>query len=172
MFYKNYIIFDIETTGLNPNNDQIIEIGALKYKNNKLIEEFNFLIKPTIKLPNIIKEITKITDEMLSECQTIEEVLPIFLTFIEDLPILAYNINFDITFINQKCQKYNFHQPENTKLDVLYLARKYIRETPNQKLETLKNHFNIDSISHRAIGDCNTTNMIYEECKKRSLVTN
>lgn len=79
------VVFDIETTGLNKDKDLIIEIGALKYKNNILVEQFNYLINPQIKLPEIITKITGIKDDDLIDKDTIDIVLPKFLNFIEDL---------------------------------------------------------------------------------------
>ena len=99
--FDDYIIFDIETTGLNKDSDWIIEIGALKYINNTLVDQFNYLINPKIKLPEIITTITGIKDEDLIDKDTIDIVLPKFLNFIEDLPLIAHNNAFDLGFINK-----------------------------------------------------------------------
>lgn len=172
MFVDNYVIFDIETTGLNKDLDHIIEIGALKYKNNVLVEEFNYLINPKIDLPQIITDITGITDKDLIDKETIDLVLPKFIEFIEDLPLIAHNNTFDLGFINKNLKDLNLKQLNNKNIDSLEIARKYLPQMYNYKLETLKKYFNIKQVSHRAVGDCYTTNYVYQECKKRALINN
>lgn len=172
MFYDDYVIFDLETTGLDKDKDFIIEIGALKYKNNVLVDEFNYLINPLIKLPDVIKEITKITDEDLADKETIDKVLPKFIDFVEDLPLLAHNNSFDLGFINKNIKDLNLKELTNKNIDTLELARIYIKELYNYKLETVKKYFKINQVSHRATGDCFTTNYLYQECKKRAQVKN
>ncbi len=168
--FDDYIIFDIETTGLNKDSDWIIEIGALKYINNTLVDQFNYLINPKIKLPEIITTITGIKDEDLIDKDTIDIVLPKFLNFIEDLPLIAHNNAFDLGFINKNIEDLNLNKLTNANVDTLLLARKYLPQLYNYKLETLKKYFHINQISHRALSDCYTTNYVYQECKKRSLV--
>ena len=99
-FPDDYVVFDIETSGLSPKDDKIIEIGAVKYKNNTKVSEFNYLINPGIKLEKIITDVTGITDDMLKDKPNILQVLPLFLDFIEDYPVIGHNISFDIDFIN------------------------------------------------------------------------
>ena len=140
-FYDDYIVFDLETTGFDPISDKIIEIGALKYKNNVLMEKFNMLINPEIKLPKNIIELTGITDNMLTNCKTINDVLPKFIDFIEDYTLIAHNASFDIGFIEQNIKKLNINMIKNKNFDTLYSAREFI-STENHKLETLKNTLN------------------------------
>ena len=167
-FYDDYVIFDIETTGLDPLKDKIIEIGALKYKNNCLVAEFNYLINPLIELPEVITNITGITNEMLQNEKTIDFVLPQFIEFVEDLPLLAHNNSFDLSFINENIRLFNLNKLNNTMVDTLQLSRTYLTHMYSHKLETLKKYYNINQVSHRAIGDCYTTNYVYQECKKKS----
>ena len=168
MMVDDYVVFDIETTGLNKDIDKIIEIGALKYRNNILIDEFNYLINPKIKLPEIITTITGIKDKDLVTRDTIEIVLPKFLDFIEDLPLVAHNAEFDLGFINKNLNDLKLDKLSNKKIDTLALARIYLPQMYNYKLETLKKYFNVKQISHRAVGDCHTPNYVYQECKKRT----
>lgn len=172
MFVDDYVVFDIETTGLNKDTDYIIEIGALKYKNNILVEEFNYLINPKITLPQIITDITGITDNMLTDKETIDAVLPKFVEFIEDLPLLAHNNSFDLGFINKNLKDLNLNKLTNKNIDTLEVAKKYLPQMYNYKLETLKKYFNVKQVSHRAVGDCYTANYVYQECKKRALIHN
>lgn len=171
MFVDDYVVFDIETTGLNKDVDKIIEIGALKYKNNVLIDEFNYLINPKITLPEIIVDITGIKDKDLEDKETIDMILPKFVEFIEDLPLLAHNNTFDLGFINKNLKDLNLKELTNKNIDTLEVAKKYLPQMYNYKLETLKKYFNVKQVSHRAVGDCHTANHVYQECKKKALVT-
>lgn len=166
-FVDDYIIFDLETTGLDYYKNKIIEIGALKYKNNQLVDEFHMLINPEIKLPNKIISITGITDDMLKDCETIDKVLPNFIEWIEDYTLIAHNSSFDMGFINAKSNELNLKLIKNNVIDTLYLARKYIDDTYNHKLVTLKNHFNLNYGSHRSLEDCYVTNYVYQYCKNK-----
>lgn len=170
MFFDDYVIFDIETTGLDCFSDKIIEIGAIKVVNNEIVEEFSYLINPKIKLPEVIINITGITDGDLTDKETIDVVLPKFIEFIEDFPLLAHNNSFDLSFINENIKKLNLNKLNNTMVDTLELSRKYLTHMYNHKLETLKKYYGINEISHRAIGDCKTTNYVYKEIKKKAAV--
>ena len=161
-----------EGTGLDKDKDFIIEIGALKYKNNVLVSEFSYLINPNIKLPDIITNITGITDNDLIDKETIDTVLPKFVDFIEDLPLLAHNNSFDLGFINKNLKDLNMKELNNYNIDTLEVAKKYLPQMYNYKLETLKKYFNVKQVSHRAIGDCYTANHVYQECKKRAVIHN
>ena len=169
---KDYVVFDLETTGFDPKTCEIIEIGALKYKNDQLVAEFNVLINPQIPIPSNITSITGINDEMVKDAKTINEVLPKFITFIEDLTLIAHNSSFDLSFIEENIKKLNLTMINNKNIDTVYLARKYIKETTNSKLETLKKHFNLEYGSHRSLEDCYTTNYVYQYCKSKALVKN
>ena len=164
-FVDSYIIFDTETTGLKDQFDQIIEIGALKYIDNELVEEYDVLINPKIDIPEIITSITGITNDMVEHEKTIEQVLPEFIDFIGDLPVICHNAPFDIGFINTNLKR------KNEAIDTVELAREYIPRAYNYKLETLKKYFKLDFGSHRSVEDCKTTNYIYQECKKRAMET-
>jgi len=100
-FYNDYVIFDIETTGLDCINDEIIELGAIKVKDNEIVEEFNYLINPKKELPEVIINITGIKDEDLKDKETIDVILPKFIKFIGNYPLLAHNNSFDLSFINE-----------------------------------------------------------------------
>jgi len=171
-FVDDYVVFDLETTGLDPLTDKIIEIGALKYKNSKLVDEFSVLINPEIPLPDVITRITGIENKDLKDMPTINEILPKFVDFIEDLTLVAHNSSFDLSFIEENLKKLNMPIITNKNIDTIEIAKKYIPKAYNYKLETLKHYFKLDFGSHRSVDDCKTTNYVYEHCKKKSLVTN
>lgn len=168
-FFDSYVVFDTETTGLKDQFDKIIEIGALKIINNEIVEEYDVLINPEIPIPEIITNITGITDDMVKNERLIQDVLPEFMEFIGDLPVIAHNAPFDLGFINTNLIRNQMNAMKNDVQDTVELAHIYIPKAYNYKLETLKRYFHLDFGSHRSVEDCKTTNYIYQECKKRAM---
>lgn len=166
-FPDDYVVFDIETSGLNYVHDKIIEIGAVKYKNNQIVDEFSYLINPKIKLEKIIIDVTGLTDDDLKDKPLIDEILPKFLDFIEDLPIIGHNVSFDCDFINYNIKKLHLKKMKNEVIDTLFLSRITIYDIKNHRLKTLKEYLNLDYNSHRAICDCYTCNSVYQYCKMK-----
>jgi len=98
----NYVAYDIETTGLSPYRDKIIEIGAVKVIDNEVVKIFQELINPLIKIPADATKVNGITNTMVKDCRYIEDVLPDFIDFTGDLPLVAHNADFDYSFIKNK----------------------------------------------------------------------
>lgn len=165
----NYIVFDIETSGLNPKKDKIIEIGAVKYIDNKKVAEFNYLINPRIKLQKIITQVTGLTDKDLINKPTINEILPKFIDFIGDYPVIGHNVSFDIDFINNNLKSLHYSKLENDVIDTLFLSRITIYDIKNHRLKTLKEYLNLNYDSHRSMCDCYTCNEVYQYCKKKKI---
>lgn len=166
-FKKNYIVFDLETTGLDCIKDKIIEIAAIKYKNYKKVDSFHYLVNPRTKISDKITKLTGITTNDVVNADTIENVLPKFIDFIEDYPLVAHNSSFDLEFIERNLKLSNIKLINNKNIDTLFLARKYIKCLKNYKLETLKKMLNLNFKSHSAYDDCLTTNEVYLFCKKQ-----
>ena len=103
----DYVVFDLETTGFDPKSSRIIEIGALKYRNNELVEELSLLVNPGCPIPDVITMITGIDDELVKNAISIEEAMPKFISFIEDLPLVAHNSKFDLSFIEENILNLN-----------------------------------------------------------------
>ena len=131
-----YVVFDLETTGLSAKEgNEIIEIGAVKVKNNQIISSFDELIKPTITIPTEITKITGISNEMVNDKESEEVVLKKFLNWLDDDNILvAHNANFDLSFIYEAFFKYNLGFFNYTVLDTLGISRFL---TPNEKYHNL-----------------------------------
>ena len=165
--FDDYVVFDIETSGLNPHKDKIIEIGAIKYIDNKPVDEFSFLIDPEINISEIITRVTGLTDKDLKGKKKIDEVLPLFLDFIGDFPIIGHNVRFDYDFIEANIKKLNLKHLKNKIVDTLFLSRITIYDSENHKLETLKKYLNLEYNSHRAVDDCKTCNDLYQYCKNK-----
>lgn len=161
-FPNEYIVFDIETTGLDASYDEIIEIGALKIKNNEIVDKFTSLIKPKYPIDEFITELTGITNEMVKDAPLINEVLPRFLDFIGDEILVGHNINFDINFVYDNLIKIGSDKLlSNNYVDTLRLARRILRNLKHHRLSDLAEYYNIDGTgAHRSLKDCEITNQI------------
>ena len=119
---NSYTVIDVETTGLSPHKDQIIELAALKIENGSPIKDIALLIKIAEKIPASITKLTGITNDMLSkEGQNLENALKIFLEFIESDLLVCHNASFDIGFIQAACRKANLPIPHNQCVDTFCL---------------------------------------------------
>ena len=163
----SYTVFDIETTGLDSTYDEIIEIGALKIRDNKIVEQFSYLIKPKFPIDEFITELTGITNEMVSDAPSINEVLPKFLEFIDNDILVGHNVNFDINFIYDNLIKLNYKEGlANDFVDTLRLSRKILNELNHHRLKDLADFYGINDIgSHRSIKDCEITNEVFNNLK-------
>lgn len=156
-----FVCFDIETTGLNPQQDKIIEIGAVKVIDKKIVEVFRKLIHPQMKLPAIITNITGITDQMLEGAEREEIVIPQFLEFTKDFVVLGHNIMFDYSFIKTAAvrMKMEFNK---TGIDTLELSRHLHKDLESRSLENMCRHYQIkNNNAHRAYDDAKATALLY-----------
>lgn len=173
MNIKDYIVLDLETTGLNPEKDKITEYSLLKVKNGKIVDKLCNLVNPETHIPVIVEELTGITNEMVRDKKTLREHIEQILDFIGNDIIIGHNVIFDISFI--KTELCNIKEKEDVELknieeinyiDTLLLVELLEFPTKNYKLETLKKYLKIEDISHRAENDCLTTQKLYEICNK------
>ena len=148
----SFICLDLETTGLNPKTDKIIEIGAIRIENGVETGTFETFVNPGRLLEERIVELTGIKDEDLQEAPTITEVLPQFIEFAKNLPLLGHSVLFDFSFIKKAAvnQKLTF---EREGVDTLKIARKYLTELPHRSLGYLCEHYGISHHAHRALVD-------------------
>lgn len=163
--FDSYVVVDLETTGLSFTEDEIIEIGAILVKDKQIEASYSALIKPNKKLLASIQSLTGISNEMLDvEGRVLSEVIPEFLTFVEDLPIVSHNVNFDYGFLRLACQNLNLPLLSNRSIDTLSLARRLLDDVRDFKLQTLVEYFNIETdTKHRSLADCISTHMVYEK---------
>lgn len=167
----SFISVDIETTGLSPVKDKIIEIGALKVVEGKVIEKFDILIDPRVELPERIVELTGISQDMLTGRPTIEEVLPKFLEFAKDLPLLGHNIVFDYSFLKTAAAKQKLVF-ERKGIDTLQIARTLLSDLESKSLEALCQYYGIvNKKHHRAFEDAKATMMLYEKLSSHENAT-
>jgi len=167
---SDYIIFDIETTGLDSSYDEVIEIGAIKVKNNKIVSKFNSLVKPKNEIDEYITELTGITNEMVKDAPTIEEILPDFMNYIGNDILIGHNVNFDINFIYDNLYRNKFDVLTNDFIDTMRISRKLLPELLHHRLIDLAKYFKIDSTNnHRSLKDCEITMNVYENLKEIAL---
>jgi len=170
-----FVVFDIETTGLSSKNDGITEIGAVRIKNNKILDSFSALVNPEQHIPEKIVELTGITNDMVKEKPTIEMVLPEFLKFIGNSPIVAHNADFDAGFIRDKVNRYNMNF-KNTIVDTLKLARALLPNLKKHRLNIIAKELNISLENHhRAVDDAKATAEMFikfiDMMKERDIVS-
>jgi len=159
--YDKFVVFDIETTGLSPVNDMITEIGAVKIVNGQIVDQYNQLINPERKIPDNIVELTGITNEMVENMPTIDEVLPKFEEFIEDSLLIAHNASFDVGFIREQFMRKG-KRLDNPVLDTLELSRNLLPQLKSHKLNIIAKFLNVSLINHhRAVDDAKATAEIF-----------
>lgn len=157
---KGIIAIDVETTGISPEKERIIEIGAFRPETGEI---FRTLIQPGRPLPERITELTGITDDMLTEAPEEKEAIKQLLEFLgEDTILLGHNISFDHSFIVQAIRRCGFLEPQFYGIDTLKLSRVLCPELPNKKLETMVEHFGLtNERAHRAFEDARVTVEVY-----------
>ena len=158
----SYVCIDLETTGLNPKTDKIIEIGVVKVENNLIVEEWETLVNPDRKLEERIASLTGIRDEQLASAPTIVEVLPKLLEMTGDYVLLGHSVLFDYSFIKKAAvnRKLSF---EKQGIDTLKIARKYLADLESRSLPYLCEHYGIEHSAHRALYDAKATVELYRK---------
>lgn len=160
---NDYTVVDLETTGLSPSCDEIIECAAIRVRGGRIVEEFQSLIHPSIPVSEFIAELTGITNEMLDGQPDIAEILPGFIDFIGDDVILGHNIGFDINFIYDTVNRILDRVFGNDFVNTVRVAKKAVPGLSHYRLSDLCAHFGIDSsAAHRALNDCRMTHAIYQ----------
>ncbi len=153
-----YTVFDIETTGFSPRNNKIIEIGAVKIRNNEIVDTFSELINPEVSIPDKIIELTGITDPMVENMPLIDDVLPRFIDFIGDSILVAHNADFDMSFIRTKLAMLDGRKINNPVLDTLALSRTMYQDLKNHRLNTIAKYLDVCLKNHhRAVDDSEAT---------------
>ena len=158
-----YVVFDLETTGFSPENNRIIEFGAVKVENGQITDRFSEFVNPQIPIPYRITQLTGITDDMVIGADPISDVLPRFLEFSKDCVLVGHNVGFDIGFVRENCKRLGYPCPFTT-VDTLGISRallpghaKYTLDAVAKVLGVvLKNH-------HRAVDDAECTAEIFRK---------
>ncbi len=156
-----YVVFDLETTGLSPIKDRIIEIGAVKVEQGEITDRFSTFVNPKRTISRDITKLTSITDQMVADAPDIETVLPQFLSFIGDAVLVAHNASFDMSFIEQNMRNLDL-TPDFTSVDTVALSRILLPELSKYKLDTVARalHVSLEN-HHRAVDDAYATAEIF-----------
>lgn len=160
-----YVVFDLETSGLYNEYEDIIEFGAVKVKNGVIIDSTDFFIKPSKPLPSKIVELTRITDSMLEEGKPVKKALQDILDWIGDSVLVAHNgINFDYRFLNKKLVQNGFDPIHNPLIDTLQISRSIHKDLARHTLGAICRKYKIeytDEIAHRADFDAEVLNKVW-----------
>ncbi|HLR92067.1 MAG TPA: 3'-5' exonuclease [Atopostipes sp.] len=156
---------DFETTGFSAVNHEIIQIGAVKYKDGEEVDRFERFVEPFYPIPWKITQLTGITTEMVMGAPPIQSSLNELNEFLKGETIVAHNASFDMKFLYENLRRHEIDYEEFKAIDTVKLARKSITGLPNYKLPTLKSFLGINVGSHNAIEDCLVTGELYYYCK-------
>ncbi|MBC6416079.1 MAG: 3'-5' exonuclease [Bdellovibrionales bacterium] len=171
---ERFVSFDLETTGTLSYKDDIIEVGAILFEEGKVKDQFQTLVSIEGSIPAEASQVNGITDEMLKNKPSIEEVLPLFSEFCGDSLIVAHNAPFDFQFLLRVIQEHRVIAPKGLVLDTCQLARKTFFRLANYKLSTLCSYLKIEGNSfHRAESDAYYCGQLFLAIlKKQSLSVN
>jgi len=154
---KSFVVFDLETTGLDSKTNEIIEIGAVKIAGGKIVSTFSTFIKPSVSIPDEITDLTGITNKMVEDSPSINYVLPDFYKYCYGSALVAHNIAFDYGFLSNIAKKMNYNF-DNEQYDTLNMARQKLLGLKNFKLETVAERLNVSLVgAHRAVNDAMAT---------------
>jgi CRISPR-associated protein Cas2 len=167
-FPDTYVAIDVETSGLHPEEHEIIELGAILVEAHCIKEKFSLLVRPQKAITPQIEQITGITNAMLQkEGIEISLAMQQFIAFLRELPVVSHNADFDYSFLRKACSICNMPLLSNRSIDTLTLSRRKIKQVDNYKLSTLANHFEIETTQiHRSLADCEITCQLYEKLIK------
>lgn len=174
-----YVVFDFETTGFNAGGaDSIIEIGAVKMKDGVILEKYDELINPGRPLPQKIVDVTNITDMMLEGKRSEEEAIKDFIEWFGDLPMVAHNAKFDVSFLEMAYEKYNLGEFKNPVIDTLELSRTLDNNYARHSLSALVKRYNVpwdENAHHRGDYDAEGTALVFykmlEKLNNRNIET-
>lgn len=162
-YLTDYISIDIETTGYSPNVDEIIEIGAVKVKENKVVDTFHSYLKIKGDVPEPITKLTGITNDIIKSFGVDPAMaMRALKEFLSDEILVGYNVNFDINFLYDNFEHYLNEPLENDFVDVLRIAKQLVKGLPNYRLKTLNEKFDIENEKeHTALSDAIATHNLY-----------
>ena len=171
MCAADYVVFDLETTGISPVSDRIIELAAVKVIGGQITDEMSTFVDPHMHISAGASAVNGITDDMVKGAPDISEVLPEFLRFIGDLPLAGHNIHsFDMKFIYRECENCFGMVPGNDYIDTLKIARAVLPQLPHHKLTDLAQYYQIDTRgAHRALNDVRMNQMVYERLRSETV---
>ena len=166
---EDYICIDLETTGLRPSSDWIIEVAAYRMRSGKAEDRFVSFVRPGDigKVSSFITQLTGITREMVADAPLPEEVLPELFDFVGDDMVVGHNTCFDMNFLYDGAVRAGLDPIGNDFTDTMRISRRTYKELPNHRLGTLAQHLDVvPTAAHRAAADVETTIRCYEQMVK------
>jgi len=168
-FSASCVVFDLETTGFSPVKNRIIEIGAVKVEEGKVIDRFSSFVNPGGPIPFRIENLTGISDETVKDAPSIEEILPAFLKFCEGSYLCAHNADFDVSFLSENAKRLGIFEAPFTYVDTMGLSRAFLPHKRNYKLDTVAKELSVSlGDHHRAVNDAECAAGIYLKLLKRA----
>lgn len=159
---QDYTVIDLETTGLSPEWDSIIEVSALRVRNGVIVDRFVELINPEVEISDFIESLTGITNAMVADARLAAQVIPEYLDFIGSDMIIGHNVRFDLSFLDACAESLDLSFNIPSFIDTLRMSRRLYPDLEHHRLKDMVKHFNINStISHRAECDTEYTQTLY-----------
>ncbi len=167
-YLADYVVFDLETTGINPERDDIIEISAVRVCGHEITGEYSTLVNPGRHIPAGATAVNGITDAMVADAPGIQSAIAGFLEFIGNSVLVGHNIHtFDTNFAYDAAWESLGKELDNDYVDTLFMARRCLPELSHHRLTDLAEHFKIETKgAHRALNDCIMNQKCYEEMGK------
>ena len=164
-FPKDYTVLDLETTGVNPNVDKIIELSAIKYRDNQEVDRFSTLVNPQRWLSKEVQDITHIRPWDLKQAPTIDQVIGDFDKFLGNDTIVGYNVNFDVNFTYDAMEEHLGKIMDNDFVDVKRIAQRELNLDKYKQVNVVEHYGMSSEGAHRAINDCEMCNAIFQRLK-------
>ena len=160
---RSFVVVDLETTGLDPTRDEIIEIGAIRIRGcSELVETFQTLVKPRRRIPKEITELTGISSQIVKgKGQSLEKALEGFVAFAKRSPLVCFNAAFDMAFLREAAKRHNMVIRSRASCALKMARRAWPGRTSYQLCDLAKDRKLSDEGTHRALGDCKRTVLIY-----------
>lgn len=166
-FPENYVVFDLETTGFSPMNDDIIEISCVRVRERVVTDTFSSLVRPKKEISECVADLTGITNEMVADAPSLKEIMPSAVEFIGDDIIVGHNVAFDINFIYDASAAALNHILSNDYIDTVRISRRLYPELHSHRLHNVVEHLGIQPVGfHRALNDCYMTYECFEAMHK------
>ncbi|MDO5345235.1 MAG: exonuclease domain-containing protein [Lachnospiraceae bacterium] len=167
-YVQDYVVFDLETTGVSPSWDEVIELSAIRVRGGQAAEEFSSLVNPGRSIPYGASQVNGITDEMVANAPAFDRVLASFLDFAGEDVLVGHNIHsFDMLFLYRDVERFFGRLLENDYIDTLPIARSYLPQLAHHRLTDLASFYGISvNGAHRALNDCRMNQQVFEYLAK------
>ena len=159
-----FVVFDTETTGFSPTSDRMVELGVVKFRNGKILEDKSWLINPQRHIPYWATKVHSITDEDVKKQPTFKDVYPEFLEFISGSVLMAHNARFDIAFLSEEARRAKLELPRNLVIDSLSLFRRWFPKSKSHSVEEVAKYTEVETaVLHRAMADSMYVFLIFDK---------